>query len=437
MAGSQPLTQNNNCSSANVSPQARPLNVLNKNISWMLLSNVINATSQWGIIVAIARLGNTEAVGQYAIALAIVQPVFAFINLALRSALVTDAKQEYKPGEYLSLRIATTLLAISAIATIGIFCLDTTYSSLILIVLGFTHAIDSITDITHGSLQQKELIKEISSLIAIRGILSLTIFTFSYMLSKCLLTAITSLLATRVLLLLFWEIPQYISACARTDTKLSIDPKKLTMLFWSAIPFSASSGIVALRSSTPKLLIWHFLGPAELGLYTVIATIVAPLETIVTSTYQSIMSSFSKFHAFNNHKSLKHLTRYLLTTVTLTILTYSTCCFLSANIVLTHVFNIDYSGTYFIMGCLVTVTSMRSFTRLAGLIARVERNFRFVVITDISGTILCVLVGLALIPHYHLHGVLISQVMASIFTTAILSAYIYTQLSSHYRNPTS
>ena len=66
---------------------------------------------QWGMLVVLAKLGNPEMVGRFALGLAITAPIVLFANLGLRPYQATDAKQRYAFGEYLALRLLTTAAA--------------------------------------------------------------------------------------------------------------------------------------------------------------------------------------------------------------------------------------------------------------------------------------------------------------------------------------
>jgi hypothetical protein len=44
---------------------------LRKNFSWTFVGNVVYAACQWGILVALAKLGTPEMVGQFTLGLAV------------------------------------------------------------------------------------------------------------------------------------------------------------------------------------------------------------------------------------------------------------------------------------------------------------------------------------------------------------------------------
>src|SRR4029077_9799987 len=78
------------------------------NFAWILAGNVMSAACQWGAIVAMAKLGSSFMVGQFALGLAIATPVLMFTNLHLRAVQATDARRLCSFAEYLRLRACMT-----------------------------------------------------------------------------------------------------------------------------------------------------------------------------------------------------------------------------------------------------------------------------------------------------------------------------------------
>src|ERR1700722_19919757 len=95
---------------------------LRSNFVWALAGNVVYAICQWGMIVALAKMGNSFMIGQFALGLAIATPVLMFTNLHLRVVQASDAKRLYSFREYLQLRSVMTLGAIVVIG--GIVCFE-------------------------------------------------------------------------------------------------------------------------------------------------------------------------------------------------------------------------------------------------------------------------------------------------------------------------
>ena len=74
---------------------------LRSNFAWVLTGNVVYAICQWGVIVALAKLGSSFMIGQFSLGLAISTPVLMFTNLHLRAVQATDARRLSSFGEYM------------------------------------------------------------------------------------------------------------------------------------------------------------------------------------------------------------------------------------------------------------------------------------------------------------------------------------------------
>jgi len=72
------------------------------------------------MLVVLARLGNPAMVGRFILGLAIATPVLMFTNMQLRAVLATDAAHQYAFGQYLGLRMLTTLAALPLILLIAL-----------------------------------------------------------------------------------------------------------------------------------------------------------------------------------------------------------------------------------------------------------------------------------------------------------------------------
>src|SRR5947208_1101307 len=81
---------------------------LRKDFAWILAGNSVYAATQWGIVMALAKLSSVTAVGQLALGMAVTAPIFLFSNLNLRLVLATDGGHQYAFGAYLRVRLLTT-----------------------------------------------------------------------------------------------------------------------------------------------------------------------------------------------------------------------------------------------------------------------------------------------------------------------------------------
>ena len=181
-----------------------PLSV-RANFSWTLAGNVVYAACQWTMLVAIAKLGSPEMVGQFAVASALIVPVLMFLNLQLRAVEATDAKGAYRLTDYLGLRLMTTTIALGVI---GLLASTRRWEVLwVILAVGAAKAVDSLSDILYGLLQQHERMDRVACSMMIRGPLGLAALAGVLMLTGRVAWAALAMAAAWLLVLLAYDLP--------------------------------------------------------------------------------------------------------------------------------------------------------------------------------------------------------------------------------------
>src|SRR5882672_7719316 len=89
---------------------------LRTDFTWVLSGNLLYSACQWGIVVALAKLGNPEQVGEYALGLAVSAPIVLFANLQLRALLVSELRDRFTFGQYLTFRLVSLGAALLLVA---------------------------------------------------------------------------------------------------------------------------------------------------------------------------------------------------------------------------------------------------------------------------------------------------------------------------------
>ena len=146
---------------------------LRVNLAWMMIGNVVQAGAQWGIVVVLARLGDADSVGGYALALAIVSPVFLFFNMHLRALLATDVSLNTSVGTYFSLRLATASAA--TVLLLAAACFRGPEQGLVLAGLALAKAFEAISELLYGELQRTGQMDRIGKSMIVRWAGSLTV----------------------------------------------------------------------------------------------------------------------------------------------------------------------------------------------------------------------------------------------------------------------
>jgi len=159
-------------SSVAVAPQPRAL-PFRANFSWTLVGMLTYAACQWAMLAMMARLGSPRMVGQFAFGLAVSGPVMLLANLELRFIAATDARREFRVGDYVGLRLLTTLVAVLGIVAIASLLNSGEGTSAAIVGLGLFKAVESQSDLLYGLFQQRGRNDCMGRSLLLRGPLSL------------------------------------------------------------------------------------------------------------------------------------------------------------------------------------------------------------------------------------------------------------------------
>lgn len=262
--------------------QQKPL-TLRRNFSWTFIGNVVYAACQWGMLVVLAKLGSPEMVGQFTLGLAVTAPVILFTNLHLRVVQSTDARQEYVFGDYLGLRLLSTGLALLIILGISLTAGYRQETLLVILVVGLAKALESISDVLYGLIQQHERMDRIAISMMIKGPLSLLFLGFGIYLTHNVLWGAAGLAIAWAVVLFGYDVRSGALMLNTYSSKLQGEvPKEPTIaavlrprwhlktlrkLVWLSLPLGFVMMLISLNNNIPRYFIEHYLGYRELGFF--------------------------------------------------------------------------------------------------------------------------------------------------------------------------
>jgi O-antigen/teichoic acid export membrane protein len=224
---------------------------LRKNFRWVLAGNVVNSASQWLIVSFLAKLGSTEMLGTYILAMAVIMPVTTFSKLQMRAIFVTDAQQQHEFGEYLATGLWAALLGLLIIGCWGLFQGAGSGFFLILLVLGLARSLDNPSELLMGYCQKMERMEFVGMGMMLRGISSLAAVAVAVALTGSLTLAVVATLAAALLRIGFYELPVSRKLARATGQGLGL---KLT------IPLSTGRAIAAMGVPLGLVLFLGTLG---------------------------------------------------------------------------------------------------------------------------------------------------------------------------------
>lgn len=236
-----------------------------RNFYYSLAGNVLFSVGMWLNISVIAKLSNVEAVGDYALANAIISPLFALFSLNLRAAIVTDVVGQFQYREYFSTRVVMSLLCTVAILVITVFQATTYEFVATMSFLTAAKVAEAFCDIRNALSQKMDDMRTIAVSMGLRGMVgSLSLFV-GLLATESLPVGLACLAVTWIAIYHFHD-----KRISKTKlTKRDIFPKLSSMK--SIIGLCLPLGILLLINlsinNIPRYFVSSWLGQKPLGYF--------------------------------------------------------------------------------------------------------------------------------------------------------------------------
>ncbi len=247
---------------------------LRQNFSWSFVGNVIYAGCQWGMLLVLAKLTTEESVGVFGFAMALTAPIIVFSNLQLRAVVATDVTRQHLFGDYLTLRLVSTLIALAVIVGVALLSGYPHETALVVIAIGLAKAIESISDIIYGLLQQVERLDRIAWLMIFKGCLSLAAMGLTVYLTQSLVWGIVAMSCAWAVTLVFLDWPSAIWGVGpgrARDLRPRWDARVMSHMAWRSSPLGFAAVLDSLGECVPVYLLAYYLNTREVGIYVAIA----------------------------------------------------------------------------------------------------------------------------------------------------------------------
>ena len=296
---------------------------LRQNFSWTFVGNIVYAAAQWGMLVVLAKLGSPEMVGQFTLGLAITAPIILLANLQLRQIQTTDVNRKYQFGDYLGLRLLCVSLAAVAILIVTLVAGYRLQTSLVILVIGLSKILESISDLFHGLFQYHERMDRIAISLMIKGPLSLLLLGIGIKLTGTVLGGSIGLAIAWILVLIFYDIPNATAIfkdsasleCQERaeilDRDRSLLPrfklKDLRSLVGLSLPLGFVMMLISLNANIPRYFIEHYLGESELGIFSALSYLMVAGNIVIGALGQSASPRLAKYYAAGNKQDFKNL----------------------------------------------------------------------------------------------------------------------------------
>lgn len=400
---------------------------LKKNFLLTLLGNGVANVAVWLQIVVILKLGgNAETIGVFSVAQALCIPVAMLMSLKLQLVQVTDVRNRYQFGDYLGLRIITSIITVIMITAISAFYPRDI--AIIAILLGVNYAIMNIRETFLSSIQKIELMDIICKSRIILGLLSLVMFAVSYYLSRSLFIGVLGLTVSRIAIF-FYDLPNARQVLAGTKTTLFsamrplLDSEKL----WKLTALSAPLGLVAflttLSTSIPRLYLEREHGRAAVGYFGAISSLIAVGTMISGALGQTVATRLASYF----HDDIRAFTQLLTRLMAFgSVAGTGIVCvsYFFGGILLTLLFSkefSDYAPAFNILAFGIAILFLFAFMNVA---LTATGSYRVQLPIYALATLVCYVVSIILIPSRGVNGA--AEAVVAYYLVGFFGCTVYT-----------
>jgi len=292
------------------------LSSLRTNFAWTLSGNLFYAACQWGMLVAIAKLGTAAMVGQYALGLAVCAPAFMLSGLQLRSVQATDAQTEYRLGHYMALRILGTVVALLAI---GLLAWRADYpheTAAVVVFVSLAKAAESLSEVFYGLWQKHERFDLVALALGGRGVGSVLTLATVLRFTHRIVPATAALAIYWAAWLVGYEAVA-VRRMARAAGSDSIgwvewDRARLGALVVTVVPLGAVAFLSSLSTNLPRYVLEKVQGLSALGYFAAMAYLIAAGNSLVIALGQSALPRLARYFQADRPAFVRLMARMVL-----------------------------------------------------------------------------------------------------------------------------
>jgi O-antigen/teichoic acid export membrane protein len=406
----------------------RPLS-LRRNFSWSLVSNVVYAGCQWGMLLVITRLGSPEMLGQFALALAVTTPVLAFGNLKTRGVQASDARREYHFREYFWLAVDMTALALLVIAGIVLAAGYRPETGQVILIVALGKAFDVLADVFFGRYQQIEEMDRIARALIANGVLSLAALAAGIYLTGSIVWGAAGWALAKGLILVAYNF-RGAGPLFRDDgppPSPGWPSARLAALAWLTLPLCFAALLLSLNVNVPRYFIERYLGERELGLFAAMAFLLLPGTSILVAALgQAASPRLARHYAAGDARAFLALLLRLLAVGGLAGGLALLVVLVAGRGILALLYTPEYAehAGLFVWLTLEAALSFLPAILVYGMTA--ARHFRAQFLLTLAALAVTIVGCAVLVPGYGLFGAVLATILAGLFQLAG-SAFIITR----------
>lgn len=388
---------------------------IKRNVFWNSLGSFVYLIAQWLLTFFVVRISTTLTdAGNLSLAISITNIFFNIACFNVRPFMVSDIEEKYTIDEYVSFRTITCLISI-ILCFIYILFFNYSFTQLMTIMLFMLFKVgEAVVDVFH-SIEQRASRMDIGGLsLLIRGVILLIMFVIGMIVfSNLNIAIILMILGTWLFIYLF----DYKMVRNFSEIHINIKISSVVKMFWEFFPLAIAAFIGTFCTSLPRQFLESMRGTEVLGVYATIATPAVIVQVATTYIYNPILVSFANLRT--NHCKKEFINLFV--KVSMIIFGIGVASFIGA-IFLGHL------GLYILYGQkiakysylflpIILYTAINGYFWFCGNIMIIFRRKMWIVITNLTGLVICLCFSSLFINLFSMNGVTLVMLLLTILMT--------------------
>lgn len=392
---------------------------LKRNIAWTSAGSIVRLGCNYLITIVVVRLSHGfDAAGMLSLAMSISNLVSPFADFRLRTVQVTDVRGEHSAGEYVALRLLTSLLAfavgmIYSIATCTLDAIPTILayliSSLAANMIECLHAVD----------QRHLRMDYIGLSYMFQGVSNLVLFSVVLWTTDSLVLACASMAAATLAILFIYDIPR---ASLFENIRPHIDfrsaARTLAMLFPLVIAQVCSSAVL----TVPKQYLAASVSTAALGIYSSVASPAAIVQTGASYIYSPLMGEFAQRFKDNKKSALILFKKTVIGILAVT-LAAAVLMLLLGNWILALLYGFEIVEYSYLLVAAVLCTFITAFAWFMNDLLLSLRDYKASFLGNMIAAAVSLLITIPMVDAFGMNGVSLVGVVSYAVTVAALTVF--------------
>lgn len=412
---------------------------LSADFSWTFVGNVVYAAGQFAMLTLLTKLLRPEFVGQYALGLAMIYPLMMLTNMQLRSVMNSAGAQRAAFGNFLSLRLLMTTLALATAFVITQVLHYGRELTEVVLMVGCAYGIETISDVFYARLQLHDRLAEVAKSMMIRALLSVLGMGVAVYLSGSLRWGILTVVIARCIVLLGYDISRRTQNVAGNSGHNILTPrfdrKEQLGLLRHGLPLGIVVLLTTLSSSLPNFFIKHGLTERDLGIFSVISLTISVGNMAVVSLGQAAFTRLARSYFQRNAADFDALLGKLLLAGAAIGAIGMVISQFAGREILTMVFRPEYAERADLLPWIMAAGAILFMAQFVGFGLTAAGHYYAQVVPNVLATISLVATCNWLIARHGLFGVILSMLIAALVQLVTSAIVLIVETRKHFSAP--